>query len=91
MKFTTYLYISALGLSILSATSCSKEIFTEINTDPNRPSSVSTPSLLVSAEKQLVNALRSEEVNYRGAQLFAQYFSQNIYTDQKCAVVCPIF
>lgn len=82
MKFIRYTYTSLVILSFAVLSSCSKEIFEEINTDPNRPSSVSTPSILVSAQKQLVNALRSEEVNYRGAQLFAQYFSQNIYTDQ---------
>lgn len=81
MKFIRYTYTSLVVLSLVLS-SCSKEIFEEINTDPNRPSSVSTPSILVSAQKQLVNALRSEEVNYRGAQLFVQYFSQNIYTDQ---------
>src|SRR5690606_39507032 len=62
--------------------SCSKETFNEINTDPNRPAKVPTPSLLLSAERQIINALRSETVNLRGAQLFTQYFSQNIYTDQ---------
>ncbi|MCI0922358.1 SusD/RagB family nutrient-binding outer membrane lipoprotein [Sphingobacterium rhinopitheci] len=82
MKFKTSIYTQALAFSLLALSSCSKEVFTEINTDPNRPSAVSTPYILVSAEKQLVNALRSEDINYRGAQLFAQYFSQNIYTDQ---------
>lgn len=82
MKFIKSTYTSVLALSLLALSSCSKEILSEINTDPNRPTAVSTQSILVTAEKQLVNALRSEDVNYRGAQLFAQYFSQNIYTDQ---------
>lgn len=82
MKVIKYNVLNYLMLTAFFVSSCSDEIFTEINTDPNRPSSVSTPSLLVSAEKQLVDALRSENINYRGAQLFAQYFSQNIYTDQ---------
>lgn len=82
MKIFKIHILNFVVLAILfGASSCSKEIFTEINTDPNRPSSVSTPSLLVSAQKQLVDALRSENINYRGAQLFSQYFSQNIYTD----------
>lgn len=36
-----------------------------------------------------MNAIRSEDVNYRGAQLFAQYFSQNIYTDQSRYQISP--
>lgn len=79
MKISSLLYILA-GIFLIS--SCSKSKFSEINIDPNNPASVPTPTLLVTAEKQLVNALRSEEVSLRGAQLFAQYFSQNIYTDQ---------
>ena len=74
--------ISLLGLAMIALHSCSKGLFEEINTDPNRPDAVSTPYILVSAEKQLMNALRSEEINLRGAQLYAQYFSQHIYTDQ---------
>jgi hypothetical protein len=81
MKISNILHTSFIGLSLI-ATSCSKSTFSDINTDPNRPASVTTPTILVTAEKQLVNALRSEEVSLRGAQLFAQYFSQNIYTDQ---------
>lgn len=81
MKIIRILYSSILGIS-LTVASCSKSTFTDINTDPNRPAFVTTPTLLVTAEKQLVNALRSEEVSLRGAQLFSQYFAQNIYTDQ---------
>lgn len=81
MKLSNIIYISFLSLASVAA-SCSKETFADINTDPNRPAIVTTPTLLVTAEKQLVNALRSEEISLRGAQLFAQYFSQNIYTDQ---------
>lgn len=79
MKIKNIIYTSLLALSVVS---CSKDTFNEINTDPNRPATVPTPSLLLSAERQVMNALRSEAVNFRGAQLFAQYFSQNIYTDQ---------
>lgn len=79
MKLKHILYSTLLSVTLFS---CSKDVFNEINTDPNRPDKVPTPSLLISAERQLVDALRSEAINYRGAQLFAQYFSQNIYTDQ---------
>lgn len=79
MKIKHILYTSLLSLSFIS---CSKDTLQEINVDPNRPSNVPTPSLFLSAERQVVNALRSESIHFRGAQLFAQYFSQNIYTDQ---------
>lgn len=81
MKISTILYTSVIGTSLI-VTSCSKSTFNDINTDPNRPATVTTPTILVTAEKQLINALRSEEVSLRGAQLFSQYFAQNIYTDQ---------
>ncbi|EFK57844.1 SusD/RagB family nutrient-binding outer membrane lipoprotein [Sphingobacterium spiritivorum] len=81
MKLLKFTYTGLLGLSLLTLASCSDEKFTEINTNPNLPSKVSTTSLLISAQKQTMDAIRSEEINYRGAQLFAQYFSQNIYTD----------
>jgi hypothetical protein len=88
MKVIKHIYSAGItGLLILVFAGCSKETFTEINTDPNRPVAVSTPSILVSAEKQLMNTLRNEEMNLRGAQLYAQYFSQNIYTDQSRYVV----
>src|SRR5690606_1808854 len=54
----------------------------EINTDPNRPANVPTPSIVLAAEKQLMDNIRHENFSLRGAQLFAQYYSQNIYTDQ---------
>ncbi|GHE23536.1 SusD/RagB family nutrient-binding outer membrane lipoprotein [Sphingobacterium griseoflavum] len=86
MKVVKLIYILGIvGSAVLAG--CSKDIFSEINTDPNRPSAVSTPYILVSAEKQLMNTLRNEEMNLRGAQLYAQYFSQNIYTDQSRYVV----
>ena len=88
MKVFKYIYTAGiLSLLTLAFAGCSKDIFTEINADPNRPSAVSTPSILVGAEKQLMNTLRNEEMNLRGAQLYAQYYSQNIYTDQSRYVV----
>ncbi|MBP3943794.1 SusD/RagB family nutrient-binding outer membrane lipoprotein [Sphingobacteriaceae bacterium WQ 2009] len=75
-------YILFLGILASSFTACSDKAFTEINTDPNRPSSVPTPSILVQAEKQLMDNIRSESINLKAAQLFSQYYSQNIYTDQ---------
>lgn len=41
-----------------------------------------TTSLITSAEKLLVDNLRSEQASLRGSMLFVQYFSQNTYTTQ---------
>lgn len=75
-------YIIGLLFVALQLTGCSDSTFEDINTDPNRPSAVSSSSLLVSGEKLLMNTVRNPDLNLRGAQLYAQYFSQNIYTDQ---------
>lgn len=62
--------------------SCSDSHFEEINKDPNRPENATTTTILLSAEKQLVDNIRNENFSLRGSQLFAQYYSQNIYSDQ---------
>lgn len=71
------LYILGLFASVLLS-SC----VDDINEDPNRPTSVPTTSLITSAEKLLVDNLRSEQASLRGSMLFVQYFSQNTYTTQ---------
>jgi hypothetical protein len=62
--------------------SCSDSHFEEINKDPNRPENATTTTILLSAEKQLIDNIRNENISLRGSQLFAQYYSQNIYSDQ---------
>lgn len=81
MKITTKNIILSATLA-LTLGACSKGEFEEINTDPNRPANVPTPSIILAAQKQLVDNIRNENFSLRGAQLFAQYYSQNIYTDQ---------
>lgn len=71
------LYILGLFASVLLS-SC----VDDINEDPNRPTSVPTTSLITSAEKLLIDNLRSEQASLRGSMLFVQYFSQNTYTTQ---------
>src|SRR3546814_702925 len=73
------LYTAAL---VLTLGACSDSEFEKLNTDPNRPANVPTPSIILAAQKQLVDNIRSENFSLRGTQLFAQYYSQNIYTDQ---------
>ena len=77
-----YKYIIGVLLATLQFAGCSDRVFEEINTDPNKPAAVSTSSLLVGGERLLINTVRNPDLNLRGAQLYAQYFSQNIYTDQ---------
>ena len=54
----------------------------DLNIDPNRPTFVPTTSLIVTAEKKLVDNLRNESVSLRGSALFVQQLSQNTYTSQ---------
>jgi hypothetical protein len=61
---------------------CSDSRFEEINQDPNRPANATTTTILMAAERQLVDNLRNENISLRGTQLFSQYYSQNIYSDQ---------
>ena len=72
--------IAIASLAFLA--SCSDSHFEEINKDPNRPSNATTTTILLSAEKQLIDNIRNENISLRGSQLFAQYYSQNIYSDQ---------
>src|SRR5690606_31182469 len=67
---------------VLALGACSDREFEKINTDPNRPANVPTSSIILAAQKQLVDNIRNENFSLRGTQLFAQYYSQNIYTDQ---------
>ncbi|SMD11268.1 SusD/RagB family nutrient-binding outer membrane lipoprotein [Pedobacter nyackensis] len=78
-----YNKISALALLSLTAfASCSDDKLAEINIDPNRPGNVPTPTLILSAEKQIMDNVRNLDFSLNGTMLFAQYYSQNIYTDQ---------
>lgn len=75
--------IQALLLgSLVALSSCSDSHFEDLNKDPNRPSNATTTTILLSAEKQVMDNLRNEQISLRGTQLFAQYYSQNIYSDQ---------
>ncbi|WP_031526428.1 SusD/RagB family nutrient-binding outer membrane lipoprotein [Dyadobacter crusticola] len=69
-----------LGAALLA--SCSDSRFEEINQDPNRPTNATTTTILLNAEKQVIDNIRNENSSLRGSQLFAQYYSQNIYSDQ---------
>lgn len=80
-KKNIIIYTLTLVLAI-GLISCSDKRFEEINTDPNRPTDVSTTTIISSAQKQLVDNLRGSAGNFRGSMLFAQFFSQNQYTNE---------
>jgi len=73
------IYTALLTILLAGFTSCIDE---SLNVDPNRPASVPTTSLIVTAEKKLVDNLRSENISLRGSALFVQQLSQNTYTSQ---------
>lgn len=79
---TVIKYILYTAVLVVTLGACSDSEFEKLNTDPNRPANVPTPSIILAAQKQLVDNIRNENFSLRGAQLFAQYYSQNIYTDQ---------
>jgi hypothetical protein len=73
-------HLTVLSLPLLFLfTSCIDE---NLNIDPNRPSSVQTTSLIVTAQKQLVDNVKSEPASLRSSALFTQQISQVTYTSQ---------
>lgn len=82
-KFIYQKSIFSLAIGAVTLlTSCSDSKFEDINKDPNRPTNVTTTTILLSAEKQVIDNIRNENISLRGSVLFAQYYSQNIYSDQ---------
>lgn len=82
MKQLTFLKYTFAAIAGLFLAACSDDKFRDINTDPNRPTDVPTTMLITNGQKQLVDALRGSAANFRGSMLFAQYFSQNQYTNE---------
>ncbi len=65
---------------LFTAISCGKD-FGDLNADPNNPAGVPADYLLTSAEKYLADQTTGNDMVYFGG-LWAQYFSQNNYTDE---------
>lgn len=83
MKINTiYKATGVFAISTLLLVSCAKKSLEDINQDPNNPTEVPTATIIVAAEKLLMDNLRNENISLRGMNLFAQYYSQYIYTDQ---------
>lgn len=79
------LYKTLIGAGVVAsmmlASSCTKD-FEDINTDPNKPSNVSTGFLLTSAQKGLMDNTWDEWFNGRRGNQLAQYWSSNQYSSE---------
>ncbi|MBF6598174.1 MAG: SusD/RagB family nutrient-binding outer membrane lipoprotein [Fermentimonas sp.] len=79
-NISLYFYLRVLSLPlVLLLSSCIDE---NLNIDPNRPSAVQTTSLFVTAQKQLVDNVKSESASLRSTALFTQQISQVTYTSE---------
>ncbi len=82
MKKQLILIYTVTLAGALSLVSCSNKKFEAINTDPNRPKEVSTTTIISAAQKQLMDNIRGSAGSLRSSMLFAQYFSENQYTNE---------
>jgi len=72
----------SLGLFfVLFILGCTKD-FDEINTDPNQPKEVTTPTLLTAAQKGLCDDIFDEWWGGRQSMLYAQYWVQRNYPSE---------
>ncbi|PPK84034.1 SusD-like starch-binding protein associating with outer membrane [Neolewinella xylanilytica] len=67
-------------LIVLGFTRCTDD-FQEINTDPNSPTSVPTSYIISESQRQLVSQLLGQSALGEIGNHYAQYLSQNQYTD----------
>jgi len=80
MKFLTKIATSVLLLGVL-ITACTSD-FEKTNKNPNDPTSVPTTTLMINAQKRLVEDIRDEWFSGRMALLWAQYWAQVNYTEE---------
>ncbi len=78
-KYIIYGSFAAMG--ILSSVSCTKNI-TELNTDPTKPSAVSSSALYASATKEMADAITSTNVNLGIFRLIVQQWTETTYIDE---------
>ena len=65
---------------LISTTSC-KDL-EEINVDPNNPTEVSTPAILLGAEKKIMDYMYDNWFSGRQNLVYAQYWAQRNYTEE---------
>jgi hypothetical protein len=70
-----------LSLMVILIVGCTKN-FEEVNIDPNNPKAVPTFAFLTNVEKQMCDFVFDSWWGGRQSTLWAQYWSQNNYTDE---------
>lgn len=78
---STYKFLLLLGLISFMVAGCTKD-FEETNTDPNKAIKVPTYSLLTNVQFQFSYNMFDSWWGGRQSMLWAQYWSQNNYTDE---------
>jgi hypothetical protein len=78
MKKFLYSIFAVLLLFIVS--SCHD--FEELNTDPNKPATVSTAAIMNGAEKKMLDYIYDNWFSGRQALVYAQYWAQRNYTEE---------
>lgn len=69
------------SLLIFLFTGCTKD-FDEVNSNPNSPTEVPTSTLMINAQKRLIEDTRDEWFSGRMALLWSQYWAQVNYTEE---------
>lgn len=62
--------------------SCSDEQYSDLNRDPNNPTTTRSEALFTSAIKSLSDQMTSTNVNTNVYRLFAQYWTETTYVDE---------
>ncbi len=75
-------YLIASGLIFMLLLSGCTNDFEEINKNPNSPSIVPTSTLMINAQKRLIEDTRDEWFSGRMALVWAQYWAQVNYTEE---------
>ncbi len=70
-----------LAASLIIFSGCTKN-FEEINKNPNAPVDVPTSTLMINAQKRLMDDIRDEWASGRMALLWVQYWAQVNYTEE---------
>jgi hypothetical protein len=68
-------------LGLLFTVSCKKNI-TDLNVNPNRPTTVASETLFANAAVNLSDLMAHTNVNYNNFRLFVQYWTETIYRDE---------
>lgn len=87
MKKINFLSTKIVALALLFVSNACTDKFTDLNTDPNNPTSIGSQYLLPYAIENSVDrywggVARFERLNLDGAMLWTQYLARNIYSNE---------